>query len=691
MNKNDERKINRQLRRQAVQFVKESLSNRKVTSIVKRPTSIATLERTDPVINWNFVKNGVSSSTSIFDDDNDSNSDVESSEECVEFDFRGELQEWVVNCGVPANCVDSLLPILRKKEPTLPKSCKTLVSTPKSNNIVAMDNGQFLILGLQNELKKYIELSKTVINSCIALDIFADGVGSAKSSSSVLWSILIRVVETREILMTHLFHGMSKPKNVNNFLQPFVNEFNEVKDGFEVNCESYTLCVRAVIADTPARKFLLDTILHSGYNSCTKCVVQGVRVHNKTTFPGANFELRTDSSFRNREHKDHHHSLEPIALEGLPMDFISRVPVDVMHCVYLGVMKALLSLWKHSNVESQEDSDFRRAKNRKHPRTCFTSDSEDLFKPAKRLVQKSTQKALLKASNFAKESSCSSDESSDGGKYVFIKNAQKTCDNTKCNEEIVDGDLVNEVQEPGEKSAEVLAFEQVNDDIRSSEQITELPLSNDTYAVVTSETCADDATATISDDVVECRRKTPTAENTVFQEMSFGAILQKLSDILDNQNDFKKVVVDLTYRLMKLENQIKKLNKIPSTALMRELGFPIASPEKFLEVQVVLEDIDNYEKLLTYTTSLQGLTANEFVKKFVDEVFDLDFFYKKIVWRTDANKLLFKGTKLAYCLFDAMKIKFPELSEKDREDAATTATRQLKDCYRKKKQPAQSV
>ncbi|KAJ6635656.1 hypothetical protein Bhyg_14242 [Pseudolycoriella hygida] len=129
MNKNDERKINRQLRRQAVQFVKESLSNRKVielTSIVKRPTSIATLERTDPVINWNFVKNGVSSSTSIFDDDNDSNSDIESSEECVEFDFRGELEEWVVNCGVPANCVDSLLRILRKKEPTLPKSCKTL-------------------------------------------------------------------------------------------------------------------------------------------------------------------------------------------------------------------------------------------------------------------------------------------------------------------------------------------------------------------------------------------------------------------------------------------------------------------------------------------------------------------------------------------------------------------------------------
>lgn len=199
-------------------------------------------------------------------------------------------------------------------------------------------------IGIRNELTNLISSGK-VKNECISVDIFADGVGVAKSSTSALWPICIRAVEPDEILLTHLFHGMSKPKDVNNFLLPFVEEFNELKDGFEFNGTVYTLCIRAIIADTPARQYLLDTILHSGYESCTKCTVHGVRVLNRTTFPGVDFDLRTDSSFRNRDHEGHHHSLEPTMIENLPIDCVKKVPVDVMHCVYLGVVKTLLTLW----------------------------------------------------------------------------------------------------------------------------------------------------------------------------------------------------------------------------------------------------------------------------------------------------------------------------------------------------------
>lgn len=247
-----------------------------------------------------------------------------------------------MNSKVPAMYVDTLLPILRKKDSSLPKCCKTLVKPPKSSNIVPMDNGNFLTIGIRNELEKLLKSGVKVKNECIAVDIFADGVGVAKSSTSALWPICIRVVEADEILLTHLFHGMSKPKNVNNFLRPFVDEFNELKDGFELNGTTYTLCVRSIIADIPARQFLLDTMLYSGYNSCT---VHGVRVLNRTTYPGVDFEPRTDSSFRNRTHADHHHSLEPTMIESLPIDCVKKVPIDVMHCVYLGVVKLLLTLW----------------------------------------------------------------------------------------------------------------------------------------------------------------------------------------------------------------------------------------------------------------------------------------------------------------------------------------------------------
>lgn len=39
----------------------------------------------------------------------------------------------------------------------------------------------------------------------------------------------------------------------------------------------------------------------------------------------------------------------------------------------------------------------------------------------------------------------------------------------------------------------------------------------------------------------------------------------------------------------------------------------------------------------------------------------------------------------------ALKIKFPQVDEKKFEDDAITATRQLKDCYRKKKKQPQVV
>lgn len=73
--------------------------------------------------------------------------------------------------------------------------------------------------------------------------------------------------------------------------------------------------------------------------------MHGVRVLNRTTLPGVDFEPRADSSFRNRTDADHHHSLEPTMIESLPIDCVQKVPIDVMHCVYLGVVKLLLKLW----------------------------------------------------------------------------------------------------------------------------------------------------------------------------------------------------------------------------------------------------------------------------------------------------------------------------------------------------------
>lgn len=150
MNKISERNKNRQLRRQALKFVQEKFSNPNIAEQTTIPSKIFPRSGDDSnnnvtsasIFNWNTVRDLAISNVSNrdpYDDDGSSSSD----EECGELDFRTEIQEWVVNFKVPAMYVDSLLPILRKKDPSMPKCCKTLVHTPKQNNIYTMDNGHF--------------------------------------------------------------------------------------------------------------------------------------------------------------------------------------------------------------------------------------------------------------------------------------------------------------------------------------------------------------------------------------------------------------------------------------------------------------------------------------------------------------------------------------------------------------------
>lgn len=145
--------------------------------------------------------------------------------------------------------------------------------------------------------------------------------------------------------MVSCFHGMSKPQSANDFLEPFAEEFLKLKDNFEYNGKKYLLRIRALVCDAPARAFLLNVIQHSGYHSCTKCTIRGKYVLHKVVFPETNSSLRTDFTYRLRLDKMHHHSSDSSSIECILDDCISNVPIDVMHCVYLGVIKQLMKLW----------------------------------------------------------------------------------------------------------------------------------------------------------------------------------------------------------------------------------------------------------------------------------------------------------------------------------------------------------
>lgn len=248
--------------------------------------------------------------------------------------------------------VDSLLKILQKRIPELPKTCRTLLRTPKNayENITSMCNGYYLHVGLRRMLEMFLNYHE-IKSTKLIIDVGIDGTPSTNSSDTELWPIMVNAVGFNEVLLVGCYFGHGKPKDENDspneFLAPFVEETLEILQTGGIICgnELFELHFRAFVMDAPARAFVMNTILHSGYHSCTKCVVEGIRISNRIIFHGIDYQLRTDLTFRNRIHGNHHHSDEITMIERLPIDLVKNVPIDSMHNVFIGVTKQLFKLW----------------------------------------------------------------------------------------------------------------------------------------------------------------------------------------------------------------------------------------------------------------------------------------------------------------------------------------------------------
>ena len=91
--------------------------------------------------------------------------------------------------------------------------------------------------------------------------------------------------------------------------------------------------------------------LHSAYFACMTCETEGVYISNsnkqggRMTFPEIDSTLRTDESFRLQTQPQHHNGRS--ILEMLPISMILNFAIDVMHFVFIGVMRKLLHIWFH--------------------------------------------------------------------------------------------------------------------------------------------------------------------------------------------------------------------------------------------------------------------------------------------------------------------------------------------------------
>ncbi|OXU16990.1 hypothetical protein TSAR_005508 [Trichomalopsis sarcophagae] len=141
-----------------------------------------------------------------------------------------------------------------------------------------VSRGDYYHFGLKNAILKIAsEIIKCGNNkSDLRLLINTDGAPTGKSSEKTLWPILCSEISQQTVRPIGIFYGDHKPTDANEFLKPFVDEAVEINKK-EIECKGklFNVQIDELVCDTPAKAMVLNISYPTGYNSCTKCDIEG--------------------------------------------------------------------------------------------------------------------------------------------------------------------------------------------------------------------------------------------------------------------------------------------------------------------------------------------------------------------------------------------------------------------------------
>lgn len=243
--------------------------------------------------------------------------------------------------AVSRSSVDRLLGELSTSF-NVPSSVKTLETSTKFN-VISMCDGQYVsIPNWRESINIFVKQSMTLPIQKVSLIINVDGINlfnSLSTSKYTAYPILVKVFQLPTkifcagIYCSNKFESKSMPPT-DVFLKYFLDEFSELDQNV------YSLSIFS--CDAPVRAALKNINLHSGYNSCERCVQHGLTIRNTIVYPSTSGRLRTDESFNSRCDPSHHKSFTHNILELHSFPMVSGFIIDEMHCIYLGVVKRIL-------------------------------------------------------------------------------------------------------------------------------------------------------------------------------------------------------------------------------------------------------------------------------------------------------------------------------------------------------------
>ena len=254
-----------------------------------------------------------------------------------------QLQEWACNPSIPRLAVTSLLKILKTHKcfSGLPSDYRSFLVTPRESKVVSVKPGEYIHLGLGSCVQKLLLACGSDDN--LEIQINVDGLPIHRSTNTSFWPVLVSAKGTQSVEVAGIYCGISKPENVAEFLDESLKELKILlEDGVRNGDKISKVSLHSVIADAPARAFVLCVKNHTGYSSCTKCHVRG-EWQRKVVFLDMCATPRTDESFRCQSDAEHHNGNSPFV--NLPVDMIKSFPLEYMHLICLGVTRKLSYLW----------------------------------------------------------------------------------------------------------------------------------------------------------------------------------------------------------------------------------------------------------------------------------------------------------------------------------------------------------
>jgi hypothetical protein len=202
----------------------------------------------------------------------------------------------------------------------------------------------------------FAQRADTISKKHIYIILNADGVKTPQSSKGYqLWPLSFTIVNLppkerrryENVGLLSVFYGKHKP-DAQKFLQAVIENTNGLK--FSVGDINIELVVTAFVADFPAKASFLNMISFNGKFGCSLCLIEGVysREHHKMTFPFEDHPSNLRNSILHEEHSKLGTTKSPfLGVKGPTLlsqlvQVPEGIPLDIMHLVYLNVMRKML-------------------------------------------------------------------------------------------------------------------------------------------------------------------------------------------------------------------------------------------------------------------------------------------------------------------------------------------------------------